>query len=437
MAIFNLHSIKIAHNKNTAGCFPKRMPVPESVVIPVSMHIGAPAVPVVKAGDTVKTGQLIASSGGYVSSPVYASISGKVKKIDDILLAGGNTVPAIVIESDGSNDIYSEIKAPVINSFEDFIKAVADSGVVGMGGAGFPTHVKLNVKDLSKIEFVIINCAECEAYITSDTRTMLDMTDEFFDGLSIIKQHIGDKRFIIGIEDNKKECIEKLKPYCASSGVELKVLPSTYPTGGEKVLVYKTTGRVIPEGKLPLDAGAVVLNCTTVVALQKYIRTGMPIVEKTVTVAGSAVKEPQNVIVPIGTRVKDLIEFCGGYKEEPKKILYGGPMMGISMPDDSCPVLKNTNAILAFNAKDATPPKQTECINCGRCVSHCPMNLMPAYIATAYAAKDAKRLEQLKVNICMECGCCSYVCPAKRPLVQTNKLSKALLKNYQMGAAKK
>ena len=163
----------------------------------------------------------------------------------------------------------------------------------------------------------------------------------------------------------------------------------------------------------------------------------MPIVEKTVTIAGSAVKEPQNVIVPIGTRVKDLIEFCGGYKEEPKKILYGGPMMGISMPDDSCPVLKNTNAILAFNAKDATPPKHTECINCGRCVSHCPMNLMPAYIATAYAAKDAKRLEQLKVNICMECGCCSYVCPAKRPLVQTNKLSKALLKNYQMGAAKK
>lgn len=437
MAAVNLHGIKILHNKSTAESIPKRMSIPKTVTVPVSMHIGAPAVPVVKTGDTVKIGQMIASAGGYVSSPVYASISGKVKKTENIILANGNAVPAVVIESDGLAEIYEGINIPKINGFDDFIKAVSDSGVVGMGGAGFPTHVKLNVKDTSKVECIIINCAECEAYITSDTRTMLDLTDEFFDGINIIRRYIGERRFIIGIEDNKKECIKRLLPYCESNNVELKILPSRYPTGGEKILVYKTTGKIIPEGKLPIDVGTVVLNCTTVTAIQKYIRTGMPLIEKTVTVAGSAIRCPQNVIVPIGTSIRDVIEFCGGYAKEPKKILYGGPMMGISVPDDSCPVLKNTNAVLAFDAEDAKMPVQTECIRCARCINNCPMNLMPVCMFDAYAHKDAERLGKLKVNLCMECGCCSYVCPAKRPLVQTNKLAKAFLKNSATGGERK
>lgn len=437
MAIINLHGIKIPHNKNTAICAPTRMSLPDVVILPMSMHIGAPSIPVVKPGDTVKIGQLVASANGYVSSPIYASVSGKVKKLDMVTLANGSTVPAVVIESDGLGEVYEGIEPPRVESFDEFIKAVAASGVVGMGGAGFPTHVKLNVKDLTKVDTIIVNCAECEPYITSDTRTMLDLTDEFFDGISIIRKHMGEKRVIIGIEDNKKECIKKLAPLCEAENVELKVLPSKYPTGGEKVLVYKTVGRIIPEGKLPVDVGTVVINCTTVTAIQKYIRTGMPLVEKAVTVAGSAVKTPQNVIVPIGTRIKDVIDFCGGYSDEPKKILYGGPMMGITAPDDLCPIMKNTNAILAFNENDAKRPAQTECIRCGRCIDNCPMRLMPVGISAAYSASDAKRLSELKVNLCMECGCCSYVCPAKRPLVQTNKLSKAFLKNSQIGETKK
>lgn len=437
MAIINLHGIKIPHNKSTAICAPTRMSLPDAVILPMSMHIGAPSIPVVKPGDTVKIGQLVASANGYVSSPIYASVSGKVKKLDTVTLANGSTVPAVVIESDGLGEVYEGIEPQRVESFDEFIKAVAASGVVGMGGAGFPTHVKLNVKDLTKVDTIIVNCAECEPYITSDTRTMLDLTDEFFDGISIIRKHMGEKRVIIGIEDNKKECIKKLAPLCEAENVELKVLPSKYPTGGEKVLVYKTVGRIIPEGKLPVDVGTVVINCTTVTAIQKYIRTGMPLVEKAVTVAGSAVKTPQNVIVPIGTRIKDVIDFCGGYSDEPKKILYGGPMMGITAPDDLCPIMKNTNAILAFNENDAKRPAQTECIRCGRCIDNCPMRLMPVGISAAYSASDAKRLSELKVNLCMECGCCSYVCPAKRPLVQTNKLSKAFLKNSQIGETKK
>ena len=403
------------------------MPIPKSVTIPMSMHIGAPAVPVVNAGDEVKVGQLLANAGGAVSSPIYSGVSGKVKKIDEMLLSNGSKSPAIVIECDMKQETV-EFTPPIVETFEDFIKAASLSGVVGLGGAGFPLHIKLGIKDMSKLDFIIINCAECEGYITSDTRTMLEKTDEFMDGIALIQRFYPGKKVIIGIEDNKKKCFDKLMPLCKAQNVEIKVLPSVYPTGGEKVLVYNVTGRMIPEGKLPLDVGAIVINCTTLTCLQNYIRNGIPLYEKTVTVDGSAVNEPKNVIVPIGTAVKDLIEFCGGYKEEPKKILYGGTMMGISVPDDSVPILKNTNAILAFGKKEATLPKTTECINCGRCVQHCPMKLMPTMISIAYERKDVEKLTKHKVNICMECGCCSYVCPANRPLVQTNKLAKALLR---------
>ncbi len=436
MAFFKLRSIHIMHNKNTAASPAAKMTVPKTVVLPMSMHIGAPAVPVVKVGDTVKKGQLIATAGGFVSSPIYASISGKVKKIEDCLLNGGNYSPAVVIESDGTEEWSEDIAPKNVETFEEFINAVKDSGVVGLGGAGFPTHVKLGIKDMSKLEYIIINCAECEGYITSDTRTLLDNTDEFIDAIALLRKFYGDKKIYIGIEDNKPECIEKLKKRIGEYNVELAVLPSTYPTGGEKVLVYNITGRVIPEGKLPLDVGAIVINCTTLVAIDRYIRTGVPLIEKTVTVSGSAIRNPQNVLAPIGTSVRDIVEFTGGYAKEPKKIIYGGPMMGISMPDDSCVIMKNTNAVLAFDEKDATPPKETECINCGRCVAHCPMRLMPAQLYIAYNNKNIERLQELKTGICMECGCCSYVCPAKKPLVQTNKLAKALLKSAQ-GAQKK
>lgn len=430
MSIRKLRGVHAPHRKNTADCVPQRIPVPAVVTIPMSMHIGAPAKPVVKAGEEIKVGQLIAEAGGFVSSPIYSGVSGKVKRIEDILVSNGQFVPAIVIESDGKQELYESIAVPEVTDTKSFLDAVRASGVVGLGGAGFPTAVKLAV-DLQRIKAIIINGAECEPYITSDTRTMLDDADLVWEGIELLRKYLEAKRIIIGIEDNKKQCIEKFRAMCQNvSGVEVNALPALYPQGGEKVLIFNTIGEIVPEGKLPIDVGAIVINCTTLAAIARYIKTGMPLTEKCITVDGSAVKEPKNVIAPIGTPVKNLFEFCGGFKTEPKKVLYGGPMMGIAVPDLEVPVLKNTNAVLAFDEKDATPPAPTACIKCGRCINRCPLRLMPADIETAYTLKKPEDLAELKVNICMECGCCSFVCPAKRPLVQVNKLAKAMLNQY-------
>ena len=430
MSIRLLHGAHVPHSKNTADCVPKRMPVPAVVTIPMSMNIGAPAKPVVKPGDEVKVGQLVAEAGGLVSSPVYSSVSGKVKKIDDVLQPSGQVCPALVIETDGKQTLYEGISVPEVTDRQSFVEAVRNSGAVGLGGAGFPTAVKLNV-DPVKVDYICINGAECEPFITADTRTMLDDAELLVDGIKMLQKFFQPGRVYIGIEDNKPKCISKLRELTKGlDNVEVKQLPATYPQGFEKVLIYHTTERVVPEGKLPIDVGCVAINPTTVVTIARYIRTGMPLIEKYVTVDGSSVANPQNVIVPIGTSIQDLIDFCGGFKSEPKKILMGGPMMGLAMTDAAFPVIKNTNAILAFNAKDSQPPVTTACIKCGRCVAHCPMNLMPVEFERAYTLKKPEVLKELKVNLCMECGCCSFVCPAKRPLVQTNKLAKAELNKY-------
>ncbi len=423
-----LRGVHVPHRKNTAGMAPVRMPVPETVTIPMSMHIGAPAVPVVKPGDAVKVGQLIAAPGGYVSSPVYSSVSGKVTKVDDMLMSTGGFMKAVTIETDGEQAVCEDLKPPEVTDFASFINAVRDSGVVGLGGAGFPTAVKLDVKDLSKIEAVIINGAECEPYVTSDTRTMLDDVEWIREGIELLQDYLMVKRVVIGVEKNKPECVKAMGDMAKEMpGVEVMALPPLYPQGGEKVLIYNTTGRVVPEGKLPLDAGAIVVNCTTLAAVAKYIMTGMPLVEKVVTVDGSAVREPKNVIAPIGASMQSLFDFCGGFKTEPRKVLYGGPMMGIAVPNTGFPVMKNTNAILALDERDAVLPEPTACIRCGRCVDVCPLRLMPAAIEAAYNKRDVDKLRALHANLCMECGCCAFACPAKRMLVQTNKLAKGLI----------
>lgn len=428
-----LHGVRVPHRKGTAACAPERMPVPPLVVLPMNMHIGAPAKPVVAAGDEVKVGQLIAEADGFVSSPVYSSASGKVKKIEEILSSAGKRVPAVFIETDG-RQMPAAFTAPPVTDTKSFLEAVRQSGVVGLGGAGFPTAVKLSVRDLSKIEAVIINGAECEPYITSDTRTMLDQSELLLQGIALLQKYLAAKRILFAIEDNKPDCLrlyrEKTK---ALPGVEIRSLPAVYPQGGEKVLIFHTTGRIVPEGGLPIDAGAVVINCTTLAAVARYVTSGVPLYEKCVTVAGSAVKVPKNVIVPIGTPMKDVFAFCGGFQTTPKKVLYGGPMMGIAVPDLEQPVLKTTNALLAFDEAEASLPPETACIRCGRCIQNCPMNLMPVEIEHAYAMHDPVQLKKYKVNLCMECGCCAYVCPAHRPLVQTNKLAKAELLAYAKG----
>ena len=409
-----------------------RIAVPKTVYIPMAMHIGAPAVLAVKVGDAVKVGTLIGESGAGLSSPVYSSVSGTVKKIDEIIAIAGNHVPTVVIESDGEQTIDESISPYEVNTKEAFLAALRKSGIVGLGGAGFPTPIKLNA-DNSRVDTLVINGAECEPYITSDTRTMLDGADDVAYGISLICKFLEIDNVVIGIEKNKPQCISSMRKATEDmAGVRVMPLPSVYPQGGEKVLAYHTTGRVIPQGKLPLDVGIIVINCTTVAAIAKFIRTGMPLVEKCVTVDGSAVSEPKNLIAPIGTPVGELIKECGGFKEEPRKVLYGGPMMGIALPDLTSPILKQTNAVIFMGEKEATPPPVTPCIKCGACIEACPLSLDPVAISKAYKAGEPETLERLKVDVCMECGCCSYVCPAKRNIVQRNKMAKSMLRDYKI-----
>ncbi len=425
---FFLKGVRVPHRKNTAGQSAVRICGVRRVTIPMQMHIGSPAVPAVKVGDEVKIGSLIAKESGAFSAPIHASVSGRVVKISDILDSNGTVVPALTIESDGAMTPLETLSPPTVSSRDDLISAIREGGIVGLGGAGFPTHVKLDV-DYSKIDEIIINGAECEPYVTVDALTMTQRADDIEYALNAFKKHFGIKRIIIGIENNKKDAIASMQALAGRvKGVEVKTLPSVYPQGGEKVLVYHTTKKVIPTGKLPKDVRCIVCNCTTVAAIGSYLKTGMPLVEKCVTVDGGAIREPQNVIVPIGTPIEDVFAFCGGFKSEPEKVIYGGPMMGVTVPNLDAPVLKNTNALIALTKKEARLPKTTACIRCGSCTNTCPFGLAPSAILRAYKKKDSEALTRLSTNACMECGCCSFVCPASLPLVQTNKLAKLLLK---------
>lgn len=424
--VSHLRGIRTPHRKGTRNNPTVRMEIPKTVTIPMSMHIGKPAIPTVKVGDLVKVGTKIGMADGYISSDIYSSVSGKVIKLSDYLLLNGSTTTAVVIESDGEMSIDEAIIPPVVANQKDLVAAVKAAGIVGLGGAGFPTYVKLDV-DPERIDYIIINGAECEPYVTSDSVTMLSRTDDMILALEAFNRYLGVKNVIIGVENNNKEAITSMKKMAASISdfsVKVQSLPAVYPQGGEKVLVYHTTGRKIAANKLPIDVGCIVLNCTTIATIGAYLRTGMPLVEKCVTVEGGAIKQPQNVIAPIGTALSELFNCCGGLTEQPAKIIYGGPMMGITIPNADAPVIKNTNAVLALTEKEAKLPKTTACIRCGACVNTCPFGLAPVSIAEAYAKKDAAMLTELSVQSCMECGCCSFVCPANRPLVQLNKLSK-------------
>ena len=436
MSFFS-HGVHVPHRKNTADRSAIRLNEIKTVTIPMSMHIGAPATPTVKVGDPVWVGSLIGEGAGMVSAPIHSSVSGKVLKITDLLISAGNTVPAIVIESDGQMTPCQSLQPPTVNTREELVEAIRASGVVGLGGAGFPTHVKFRV-DPERIEELIINGAECEPYITSDSLTMETRADDMEYALRALQKHFSIRRVIIGIEGNKKKAIASMRAMAAKmEGVEVAVLPQIYPQGGEKVLIHQTTKKIIPTGKLPIDVGCIVCNCTTVAAIGTYLKTGMPLVEKCVTVDGGSVKQPQNLIVPIGASLEDVFAFCGGFTVPPKKVLYGGPMMGVTVPNLNVPILKNTNAVIALTPKEAWLPKTTACIRCGACTNTCPFGLAPAEILLAYQKKDTAALRKLSVDTCMLCGCCSFTCPANRPLVQTNSLSKQLLREEKAKEASK
>lgn len=427
---------KTPHRKNTAFMESVIMPPPEQVVIPMQQHIGAPCTPLVKAGDTVKVGQLIGKCSGYVGAPIHASVSGTVKKIDSIQLPGGKT-QAVVIASDGQMTKSEQIKPPVVNNVEDLLTAVKESGLVGLGGAGFPAHVKLNIPKDKKVDTLIVNVAECEPYITADHREALENSWQLLSGVYTLKALLNIDKIIIAVEDNKPDVIKVLRDiadnpkYDPDDAVRILALKAKYPQGAEKVLVQACTGKKIPPNGLPADVGCLVMNITTVTFLAEYLKTGMPLVKKRVTVDGGAIKSPKNVIVPIGTPINDLIAFCGGYQSEVKKILMGGPMMGIALTDDTLPVIKQNNAILAFDEKEARLMKETNCIRCGKCVYSCPMNLVPTAFHKSVKINDTEALDKQGVMTCMECGSCAYNCPAGIYLVQNIRLGKAMLKQEQ------
>ena len=427
----HLPSIHVHHYKHTAGCATEVMPVPDVVKISMSQHIGAPCKPLVKKGDYVKVGQLLGDTEAFVSAPIHSSVSGTVTGIEEVRSANGGKDTLVVIETDKQQEIYEGIEVPVANDLPEFVKAIRASGLVGLGGASFPTHIKFNPKNIDAVHTLIVNAAECEPFITSDHRLMLEDAEDLIAGCQLVMKFLGLSEGFIGIEDNKMDAIQHLDQLLAAKGItNIKTfkLQARYPKGAERVLVYEVTGKTMNAGVLPADLGIILSNVTTLAFVGQYFRTGMPLVTKRMTVDGDAVARPTNVIAPIGTQIHDVIEFCGGYKQEPRKILMGGPMMGRAIFSDELPIVKNNNAILAFSKAQALVKEETACINCGRCHQACPFKLIPTALAAAYERRDAQALSDLKVMQCMECGSCSYICPARRPLAFTNKLGKGVVK---------
>jgi electron transport complex protein RnfC len=405
------------------------MAPPKLVTLPMQQHIGGRCTPLVKKGDSVTVGQKIADSDAFVSAPIHASVSGKVKGIKPVLMANGQMCDAIHIASDGLPVVFPDPQLVAIDSKEALLKAARDSGVVGIGGAGFPLHVKLAVKDDTPIDTLVINGAECEPFITSDYRESLEYPERIIAGMQMVMKHLKITRGVVGIESNKPKGLKRLRDHLneladRDPAITVMEIPSLYPQGAEKMLVYATTGRKIPPGKLPSEVGCLILNISTISLLQRYVETGMPLTHKRITVDGN-VPEPKNIVVPVGTPMGEVIACCGGLIDEPSKVILGGPMMGVAQFSVELPITKQTNAITILSQSERLP-EESPCIRCGRCVEACPMSLLPVQIERCTRNKDVSGLKKLKVSACMECGCCAFVCPAGRRLVQTMKQGKQL-----------
>ncbi|MGE9974820.1 electron transport complex subunit RsxC [Bariatricus sp. HCP28S3_C2] len=391
------------------------------LVYPLSQHIGAPASPVVKKGDHVLKGQMIAEAGGFVSAPIYASVSGTVKAIEPHVNPTGAKVNCIVIENDGQ---YEEVEYPPVKPLseltkEEILNMIANAGIVGMGGAGFPTRVKLSPKEPEKIDYIIANCAECEPYITADYRRMMETPELLVEGMKVILKLFDNAKGIFGVEDNKPDCIAKLKELVKDEPrMEVKTLMTKYPQGAERQLIYATTGRAINSTMLPADAGCVVDNVETVISIYNAVVKGIPSMERVVTVSGDGVANPGNYKVLFGTNQRELVEAAGGLKEGCEKVISGGPMMGFAMYTLDTPITKTSSSILCLSKDEVSASTATACINCGRCVEACPSRIIPSRLADLAERHDEAGFVKMNGLECVECGSCSYVCPAKRHLKQ-------------------
>lgn len=399
----------------------------KELVYPVSQHIGAPATPIVAVGDHVLRGQKIAEAGGFVSAPIYASVSGTVKAIEPRRVAVGDMVSSIIIENDENMEEVSYEPVTDVKSLskEDIINRIKEAGVVGMGGAGFPTHVKLSPKEPEKIEYIIANCAECEPYLTSDYCRMMETPEDLIEGMKIVLQLFEKAQGIFGVEDNKPDAIARLTELTKDEPrITVMPLQTKYPQGGERQLIYATTKREINSGMLPADAGCIVDNAETLIAVCHAVKEGKPVMERIFTVTGDAVVKPGNFRYCIGMSYAELLEAAGGYKVQPEKIISGGPMMGFAMFDLEIPTTKTSSSLLCFEKDEVAANEVTACINCGRCVSACPEQIIPSRLAKMSEFGDTDSFEKWHGMECIECGSCSYICPAKRPLAQYIKTMK-------------
>ena len=436
---FRIGGVHPPENKLSASEKIQTLPVPEQVTIPLSQHIGAPATPVVQKGDTVKAGQLIAQANGFVSANIHSSVSGTVVAIDNITDAAGLPKPAITIRTEGDEwmpeiDRSGKVEHNITLSKEEIVKAIAAAGIVGMGGATFPTQVKLTPPPGNKAEFLIINGVECEPYLTADHRVMLEKAEEIIIGVQILMKAIDVKQAIIGIENNKQDAIAHLQQTASKVlGIEICPLKVKYPQGGEKQLIQATTGRAVPSGALPIAVGAVVQNIGTALSVYEAVMKHKPLMERIVTVTGKSVKHPGNYLCRIGTPVSKLIEAAGGIPEDTGKIIGGGPMMGRTMVNVDSPIMKGTSGILLLSRKEALREPVRNCIRCGKCVSACPMGLEPYLLAKLSMFNLLERMEEEKIMDCIECGSCSFTCPSARPLLDYIRIGKsrtgAMLRN--------
>lgn len=407
-------------------------------IYPVIQHIGAPAEVKVSVGDKVLVGDVLADSDAFVSAPIHSSVSGVVTAIKEYPHPSGKNINSIFVENDKKYTVSESIKPknPEKMTKKEMIDVIRNAGIMGMGGAGFPTHVKLNVPEDKKITHVIVNGSECEPYLTSDHRRMLESAEEVLDGLEICMKLLGLEKGYIGVEENKKNAIKKLKKV-KKDNIMVVALKTKYPQGGEKQLIKAITGKKVPSGGLPSDVGAIVLNVDTVTNISRAFRTGMPVIKRVVTLSGDCMSEPQNFEVRIGMPVSDLIEKAGGLTKEPQKVIIGGPMMGTAQYTLDIPVIKTTSAILAMSKATKVYDSNKACIRCGRCVKHCPMNLMPLYLNKYISEGNLNMAEKYNVLDCMECGVCAYVCPGRQsPVYNIRAAKQQILENRRKNDGK-
>lgn len=428
-----LRGIHIPHEKLTAEMETVKMPLPTRVVLPMQQHVGTPCVPQVKRKQHVEVGQLIGHADARLTCDIFSPVSGVVTEIRQMHYSNGWSDEAVVIEPDGEQTVHPSVQPPEITDFASLVEALKHSGIVGLGGAGFPAWAKMNT-DLSNIDTWLVNAAECEPYLSTDYREIIEHPDTLLEGIKTCLDLSGVPRSLICIEDNKPKAIELLRQMTADDPrIDVYALPARYPQGASRVILRNVTGRSVPRGGHLTDVGALLYNVTTMSEIGRYLRTGMPLVKRRLTVMGDAIAHPQNLEVYVGTPVSEILEYCG-CAPGPRKVIIGGPMMGTTQVELDVPIVRQNCGLLAFGVNGPVVPRQTACIKCSRCIDHCPIRLSPIDIHKAYIARDVAALDRLMADLCVECGTCSYVCPSKQPLVQSTHLARAYLRAEQRRA---